>query len=252
MRDATRKSHGVSASLKLVCSIREALTRCASFHSGASGLGPWRQMLASPVIVKPKTRRPELDKVVRTLWISEQFLKKPFPVRQCKKCGVHPWTLAAMWWAVLTSQRTGAAFALLKSDLVTDTLAPEKWQRASWEPEKMKGKQRFVLPVPKQAIDHLNRFLGMGMAVRSPVRKAGTITRYAQTGWKWPQRNPPKATHPKMPARPLWDTVRSKMHCANSSVLAIYTAQSRYHNTDQPWPWRLQILERIARIDTSV
>ncbi|WP_108838487.1 hypothetical protein [Tateyamaria sp. Alg231-49] len=164
VRDATRKSHGVSASVKLVSYTREALTWCARFHSGASGLEkvhPWWLMLASPVIVKPKTRRPELDEAVRTLWIAEQFLSHPLPGRQCFKSGVHPWTLAALWWAVLTCQRTGAAFSLMKSDLVTDPLAPEDWQLASWNVEKVKGNQRVILPVPKQAIDHLNRFLRM-------------------------------------------------------------------------------------------
>ncbi len=164
VRDDTRRAHGVSTSLKVVTYTREALTWCAREHNGASGLGEvnrWWPNLSSPVIVNPKTRMPALDKAVRTLWIAEQFLNHPLPKRQCRKNGVHPWTLAALWWAVLTCQRTGAAFSPLKSDLLTDIHAPEKWQLASWDVDKVKGKQRVILPVPKQAVDHLNRFLRM-------------------------------------------------------------------------------------------
>lgn len=164
VRNATHKAHGVSASLKLVSYTREALTWCAKHHNGASGLshaGRWWTTLSSPHVVQARTRMPCLDQAVRTLWIAEQFLDKPLPNRQCNKNGVAPETLAALWWAVLTCQRTGAGFSLLKSDLVKDAHAPEKWWLASWDAANMKGKRRVILPVPVQAIDHLNRFLRM-------------------------------------------------------------------------------------------
>ncbi len=164
VRNATCKAHGVSASLKLVSYTREALTWCETHHNGASGLahaGKWWTTLSSPLVVQPRTRMPSLNKAVRTLWIAEQFLDKPLPKRQSNKKGVTPETLAALWWAVLTCQRTGAGFSLLKSDLVKDAHAPKKWWLASWDAANMKGKRRVVLPVPVQAIDHLNRFLRM-------------------------------------------------------------------------------------------
>ena len=164
VRDDTRRAHGVSASTKLVSYTREALTWCAKYHSGASGLAkmhPWWLMLSSPIIVQPKTRMPALENAVKTLWIAEHFVDKPVPKRQGKKKGVHPWTLAALWWAVLTCQRTGAAFSLMKSDLVKDSFAPEKWRLASWDASQVKGKRRVILPVPKSAVDHLNNFFGL-------------------------------------------------------------------------------------------
>ena len=49
----------------------------------------------------------------------------------------------------------------MKSDLVKDSFAPEKWRLASWDASQVKGKRRVILPVPKSAVDHLNNFFGL-------------------------------------------------------------------------------------------
>jgi integrase len=165
VRDATCAAHGASSSLKLVSYTRSALNWCAKYHNGASGLGhtgSWWLNFSSQLEISAKTRMPSVEQAVRTLWIAEQFLHRPLPNRQCGKKGVTPETLAALWWAVLTCQRTGAAFALSKKDIIRDAHAPDNWRLASWDAEIMKGKkQRIILPVPVQALKHVKKFLAM-------------------------------------------------------------------------------------------
>lgn len=165
VRNATCDAHGVSSSLKMVSYTRSALNWCAKYHNGASGLGHsgnWWGTFASQLEVSPKTRMPTLEQAVRTLWIAEQFLTRPLPKRQCGKKGITPGTLAALWWSVLTCQRTGGAFALSKNDLIKDAHAPEDWWLASWDAAMVKGKkQRIILPVPVSALEHVKKFLKM-------------------------------------------------------------------------------------------
>ncbi|PHO05306.1 hypothetical protein CSC82_03760 [Rhodobacteraceae bacterium 4F10] len=165
VRNATCDTHGVSSSIKMVSYTRAALNWCAMYHNGASGLGHsgnWWGTFSSQLEVSPKTRMPTLEQAVRTLWIAEQFLKRPLPKRQCGKKGITPGTLAALWWSVLTCQRTGGAFELSKNDLIRDAHAPEDWWLASWDAAMVKGKkQRIILPVPVPALEHVKKFLAM-------------------------------------------------------------------------------------------
>ena len=50
-----------------------------------------------------------------------------------------------------------------------------------------------------------------------PAKRAGITTPCAQTGWTWPQRKLQKATHLRMPARRLSDSVRNRTPFASLS-----------------------------------
>ncbi len=164
VRNAARARNGVSTAQKLVSYTRSSLTWCATHHSGASGLTnilPWWLMLSTPEVVQPKKRKPQIAEIVASLILAESYIDRQLPQRSSNKYGVHPYTLGALWWAVLTLQRTGAAFQLTKSDLVP--FCPEgsdqAWFMASWHEDLVKGKQRFDLPIPQRAIDHVEGFL---------------------------------------------------------------------------------------------
>ncbi|UWQ82937.1 Arm DNA-binding domain-containing protein [Leisingera caerulea] len=167
VRDSVRKENGLSTSTKVIAYTRSVLNWCAKHHSGASGLSgqtPWWRMLSTPAIVKPKVRRPHVRDIVKSLLIAEKYLGKPLPGRSIRAKGVHALTLGGLWWVVLTCQRSGAALSLAKDDLLKEPEPDEcghDWLLASWDDNEVKGKKRFVLPVPSRAWTHVHKFLSL-------------------------------------------------------------------------------------------
>ncbi|WP_170339653.1 integrase family protein [Ruegeria arenilitoris] len=165
VRNRVRKENGLSTSNKVIAYTRSVLNWCAKNHSGASGLSgqiPWWRALSSPEVVKPKVRKPQIEDIVKSLLIAEEYLDKPLPGRRIGAKGVNPLTLGGLWWVVLTCQRSSAALSLSKDDLKKEPKPDEcgrDWLLASWEDDQVKGKQRFVLPIPYRAWQHVHRLL---------------------------------------------------------------------------------------------
>ncbi len=152
VRDQVKDSAGIDAGRKVITYTRSVLDYCCSNHS-ASGLdkgNPWWRMLNVPWKSEPRTRRPELEDIVRSLILAEEYTTKPLPGRMVDKVGIRPGTLAALWWLVLTCQRSGAGLNLLRHDVVPDD-KDEAFVLAGWDAGVMKAGQTFLLPVPVDA-----------------------------------------------------------------------------------------------------
>lgn len=164
VRDYVKKHIGTSPAIKVVTYTRAVLGYCAKNHAGQSGLekvDPWWQFLHAPFKLKPRERRPDVENVVKTLLIAEEYLTKPLPGRAIQTAGVSPGTLAGLWWLVLTCQRATAGMSLLAHDVVSDTQSDE-FVIAAWAEDVMKAGQAHVLPIPIRAWQHINLFRDQG------------------------------------------------------------------------------------------
>ncbi|MBB4064011.1 hypothetical protein [Gellertiella hungarica] len=164
VRDYVKKHIGTSPAIKIIAYTRAVLDYCAKNHAGQSGLDrvdPWWQFLNAPYAVQPRNRRPEVQDIVKTLILAEEYLTRPLPGRAVTKPGVNPGTLAGLWWLVLTCQRATAGMSLLAHDVVPDTQS-EDFMVAAWAEDVMKAGQAHVLPIPIRAWQHINRFRDQG------------------------------------------------------------------------------------------
>jgi integrase len=160
IRDHVRTTVGAASATKVVTYTRAVYNYCARYHSGQSGLDQlvqWWNLLNAPYELKPKTRRPEVEAIVATLILAEDYLTKPMPGRAQGVTGVNAGVLAGLWWLVLTCQRANAGLSLLSHDIVPDPNA-EDFLLAAWAENVMKSGQAHVLPIPKRAWDFIECF----------------------------------------------------------------------------------------------
>ena len=163
VRDQVKEAAGIDAGRKVITYTRSVLNYCCSNHS-ASGLdkgNPWWRMLNVPWKSEPRTRRPELEDIVRSLILAEEYTTKPLPGRMVDKVSIRPGTLAALWWLVLTCQRSGAGLNLLGHDVVPDD-KDENFVLAGWDAGVMKAGQTFLLPVPVEAWKMVDKWRSKG------------------------------------------------------------------------------------------
>jgi hypothetical protein len=168
-RDTIRKQAGISPAQKFVAYVRSVYSYMAEAHSGPSGIDGrdrWWELLHATHGVTAKTRTPEIEDIVRSLLLAEEYLDKPLPGRSISKAGVGAGVLAGLWWIVMTCQRGDAALSLKTYNLLDD---PERegWKIAAWEDVQMKAGQAQLLPIPPRAAAHIE-------AIRSKARHHGS------------------------------------------------------------------------------
>lgn len=159
-RNHIRKHSGTSPAIKSITYTRAVLNWCAKNHGGESGLDkvqPWWIMLNAPYEVKPKSRTPTIENIVKTMILAEAYLDKPLPGRAIRTAGTKPGTLAALWWLVLTCQRATAGLSLLAHDVVDDDKKPG-WKLVGWAADVMKAGQAHSLPFPDRAWTFINQW----------------------------------------------------------------------------------------------
>ncbi|KQV41943.1 hypothetical protein [Rhizobium sp. Root1204] len=164
VRDWVKKNVGASPATKVITYTRAVYTYCARNHAGQSGLekvDSWWMFLSAPYEIKPRTRRPDVEAVVKTMIIAEEYLDKRLPGRAVDKSGVNPGTLAGLWWLVLTCQRADAGMSLLAHDVVTDPESNE-FLLAVWAEDIMKAGMAHVLPIPDRAWSHVSALIKQG------------------------------------------------------------------------------------------
>lgn len=164
VRDEVRRTVGKSpaGAMKVVTYFRAVMTWCAQNSSSKSGLvgDAWWNMVTAPYEIKPRERRPEIEAIVSTLLLAEQYLDKPLPGRAQRIAGVGHATLSGLWWLVLTCQRANAGMSLLGHDVVDDRI--EGWKLAAWSADVMKAGRAHALPIPVEAWEMVDRFREKG------------------------------------------------------------------------------------------
>lgn len=156
-RDKIEASSGISAAKKCVSNIRSIFDYSCRFKSGDSGLDHrdmWWELLKTDSKIIARSRTPSIVDIVKTLQLAEFYLDHPLPGRRDGKHGVRDNVYAAMWWLILTSQRTSAGLALQKVDFYRNPRDPD-FYLAAWDEEAMKGKKTHVLPIPMRAVQHM-------------------------------------------------------------------------------------------------
>lgn len=169
VRDWVKKNVGASPATKVITYTRAVFTYCARNHAGQSGLekvDSWWMFLNAPYEIKPRSRRPDVEAIVKTMIIAEDYLGKRLPGRAVDKSGVNPGTLAGLWWLVLTCQRATAGMSLLAHDVVTDPESNE-FLLAVWAEDIMKAGMAHVLPIPDRAWSHVNALIKQGKHANS-------------------------------------------------------------------------------------
>lgn len=164
VRDWVKKHVGASPATKVITYTRAVFTYCARNHAGQSGLekvDSWWIFLNAPYEIKARTRRPDVEAIVKSMLLAEEYLHKKLPGRSVNKPGVKPGTLAGLWWLVLTCQRADAGMSLLAHDVVTDPESNE-FLLAVWTENVMKAGMAHVLPIPHRAWAHVNALIQQG------------------------------------------------------------------------------------------
>lgn len=157
VRDKIEASSGISAAKKCVSNIRSIMNYCCEYKSGDSGLDHkdmWWELLKTDSNIKPRTRTPATDEIIKTLQIATHYLDHPLPGRVDGKHGLRENVYAAMWWLILTAQRTSAGLALRKVDFYPDP-KDDGYYLAAWDDTVNKNKKTHVLPIPMRAVNHM-------------------------------------------------------------------------------------------------
>lgn len=158
-RELDKMPKGATTAVKkFVSDIRRILTWGATHATDMTGLDPsnlWWQLVKSGKKTNPVTRTPEVDDLVKTLILAEEYMTKPLPGRPSDgKFGIGQNVLNALWWLCLSAQRATAGTQLRVIDFFPDPERPHSgWYLAFWE--KTKNKKAFVLPVPPRAVTFL-------------------------------------------------------------------------------------------------
>jgi len=149
------KENGRDPANKAISNIRSCLDYCMrkqSLRSGLSHRDKWWERIESAGKPVRQTRRPEVDDIVRTLILAEEYLHKPLPGRTDGKHGVRDNVYAALWWLVITAQRTYAGLHIRHIGYFKDCERPETgWHLAIWSEDVMKANKSHVLPIPPRA-----------------------------------------------------------------------------------------------------
>lgn len=162
IRNLVKDNVGPRPATKVVTYFRAVMTYCLQNHSGESGLkgDPWWLMLNAPYKAKVRDRRPEVEAVVKTLILAEEYLDKPLPGRAQGVDGVGHAVLSGLWWLVLTCQRANAGMSLLSHDVVEDK--EPGWMLASWSEDVMKAGVTHALPIPSTAWAMVDKYRQKG------------------------------------------------------------------------------------------
>jgi integrase len=145
-RDDARTTNGANAGRKVVQWISGALSWGQKHEYGKTGLGdvPWWKLVSPKHTPGTRNRYLNLEQIAKVLYVAERYRDIPGRVQNKE---VNEATLAALWWIVLTAQRTSASMALQAARVVDDADAAG-WKIAAFPAENMKSKRYHALPLP--------------------------------------------------------------------------------------------------------
>ena len=210
VRNAVRMNVGPRPATKVITYFRAVMTYCLQNHADSGLAGdPWWLMLNAPYKPAVRKRRPEIEAIVKTLLLAEEYLDKPLPGRVVgdESAGVGYATLAGLWWVVLTVQRSGACMQLLSHDVVEDR--EPGWMLACWAEDVMKAGIAHALPIRADAWAIVDR-------LRQKARYAA-----GEHDWAFPS-----------------ETKKGKVHVSASGV---YRILYRLAGRDKPTPQKAHI-----------
>lgn len=147
IRDLARETNGPNAGRKVVQWISSSMTWGQEHHKAKTGLGigfAWWKGVSPRHTPKSRSRYLTLEQIARVLYIAEKY--KELPGRKQKK-EVSEAALSALWWIVLTAQRTSASMSLMNRMIMQDKEA-SGWLVAAFPAEDMKSKRYHALPIP--------------------------------------------------------------------------------------------------------
>jgi len=156
VRDLAQGTNGPNAGRKAVQWISGALSWGQKHHKLHTGLGTgfawWKGV--SPGYTPPtRGRYLDLEQIAKVLYLAERHRDRSdrLQVKPTSEA-----TIAALWWIVLTAQRTSASMSLLASRVIDDKDAPG-WKIAAFPAEDMKSKRYHALPLPPRVALLLER-----------------------------------------------------------------------------------------------
>lgn len=157
-RDDIAEATSPSSAARTVNQGKAALDWAWRYHARRSRLGrdPWWQRWSIQYSAGTRDHEPTLAELGRTLALAERHRVLGSTGHETGKG-----TLAALWAAVLTAQRTGALTATHLDRIIPMADRPG-WQVWTWSADDMKGGKAggrpHALPVPPAALDVLARF----------------------------------------------------------------------------------------------
>ncbi len=167
--DAVHVENGHRVSEKTMAYIKSALSWALSKRGEKSGLHttmPWWVALRPPdptgtEIVEMQARRKDLvkkktsfnvDHMAKLLFAHEQHCADRTAQEK-----VSPGIRWGLWWVCFTANRRGSTVVLERERLhQVDEFGRDRWGRAEWTPETMKGRSDFWLPLPPDVLHVAN------------------------------------------------------------------------------------------------
>lgn len=146
VRDLARESNGPNAGRKVVQWISGALSWGQQHEYGKTGVGDiaWWKLVSPKHVPGTRGRYLSLEHIAQVLYVAERYRNIPGRVQHKE---INEATLSALWWIVLTAQRTSASMGLMSSRVIPDRDAAG-WQIAAFPAENMKSRRYHALPLP--------------------------------------------------------------------------------------------------------
>lgn len=156
IRNLTQGTNGMNGGRKVVQWISGALSWGQEHHKLHTGLGvgfAWWKGVSPGYTPPARGRYLDLEQIAKVLYIAERHRDRDDRL-QAKPTSEA--ALAALWWIVLTAQRTTASMSLLASRVVDDKDATG-WKIAAFPADDMKSKRYHALPLPHRVVLLLER-----------------------------------------------------------------------------------------------
>jgi integrase len=147
VRDRTRQSNGPDAGRKVVTYISSTLSWGQKEYKRHTGLGTgfsWWRAVSTRHVPGKRNRYLTLEQIARVLYVAEKYRQLP---NRGQPKPTSDAALAALWWIVLSGQRTGASMKLLSSRIIPYKEQPG-WMIVAFPATDMKSRRYHALPVP--------------------------------------------------------------------------------------------------------
>ncbi|PZQ14290.1 MAG: hypothetical protein DI565_12785 [Ancylobacter novellus] len=198
-RDLALATGAKSPQRKVVTYVKAAMTWAKANHGAQSGLRravPWwvtvnyvRMATEKHLAAAERGGQHEpitAEHAARLLHVAESNRVAPGRMVQSRTSDV---VLAALWWTVLTAQRSHAAIGT-RVEGVFDMIEAQGHYLVTWTPAEVKGKRWFTLPITKRVYD-----LTIGRALAAEDRRASSRFVFPRTT----QKDRGKETHTDAP-----------------------------------------------------
>lgn len=156
VRNLTRESNGPNAGRKVVQWISAAMTWGQENHRLHTGLGmqnPWWKVIKPGHKPKARTRFLNLQQIAQVLYVAERHRNRGDRMQKKETTEA---AISALWWIVLTAQRTTASMLLRNERIIDDKDCPG-WKIATFPAEDMKSRRYHALPLPPRTALLLER-----------------------------------------------------------------------------------------------